>query len=83
MIAGSKLVWNNQAWTQFFFGVGKGTNPTEHAQATLIEQSWQDIAEMNTDLMRDMEAQLLYSRVTLTFGWSVELGRLCILGVEW
>jgi hypothetical protein len=49
----------------------------------LVEKSWQDIAAINTDLLRDMEAQLLYSRVTLTFGWSIELGRLCILDVEW
>ncbi|KAI0812113.1 hypothetical protein GGR55DRAFT_612914 [Xylaria sp. FL0064] len=74
MISGNKLVWNNDAWTQFLFGATtEGT----------AEQSWQDIAWFNTNALRDLEEQLLYSRATLTFGWSVELGRLCILGVEW
>ncbi|KAI0434463.1 hypothetical protein F5Y09DRAFT_356727 [Xylaria sp. FL1042] len=74
MISGNKLIWNNDAWTQFLFGA---------TVEDTIEQSWQDIAGFNTNALRDLEEHLLYSRATLTFGWSVELGRLCILGVEW
>ncbi|KAI0407701.1 hypothetical protein F4802DRAFT_523462 [Xylaria palmicola] len=79
MVAGSKLIWNNQAWTQFLFGAGFGMMLR---QDTPVQQSWRDIATFDTNLLRDLEAQLLYSRVVLTFGWSIEMGRLCILGVE-
>ncbi|KAI0474465.1 hypothetical protein F4859DRAFT_522088 [Xylaria cf. heliscus] len=83
MIAGSKLIWNDMAWTQFLFGAANGETYMVHGRKRAIEQSWQDIATFGTNSLRDLEAQLLYSRVTLTFGWSVELGRLCILGAEW
>ncbi|KAI1429216.1 hypothetical protein F5Y12DRAFT_798534 [Xylaria sp. FL1777] len=83
MISGTKLIWNNDAWTQFLFGAAIERTPEENRQGNAIEQSWEDIAGFNANMLRDLEAQLLYSRTTLTFGWSVELGRLCILGVEW
>ncbi|KAI3325947.1 hypothetical protein HD806DRAFT_552338 [Xylariaceae sp. AK1471] len=83
MITGNGLVWNNQAWTQFLFAATNKVSSTGGDQVNAIEQSWQDIATFDTDLLRDLEGQLLYSRATLTFGWSVELSRLCILGVEW
>ncbi|GAW21022.1 hypothetical protein ANO14919_105350 [Xylariales sp. No.14919] len=83
MISGKKLIWNGDAWNQFLFGVATKESPVGHEQGTTVEQSWQNIAASNTDSLRDLESQLLYSRVTLTFGWSLELGRLCILGVEW
>ncbi|KAI0908579.1 hypothetical protein F4824DRAFT_512433 [Ustulina deusta] len=82
-ISGNKLIWNNDAWTQFLFGAAIEIDPEDHRQGNAIERSWRDIAGFNTNALRDLEAQLLYSRTTLTFGWSVELGRLCILGVEW
>ncbi|KAI0965466.1 hypothetical protein F4678DRAFT_467493 [Xylaria arbuscula] len=78
-ICGNKLVWNDDAWTQFLFGA----ESEEHGLGSDMERSWQGIAGFSTSALRDLEAQLLYSRTTLTFGWSVELGRLCILGVEW
>ncbi|KAI0455937.1 hypothetical protein F5B21DRAFT_177998 [Xylaria acuta] len=83
MIAGNKLVWNDTAWTQFLFGEANKEMAVVHEQKNAIEQSWQDIAAFDTNSLRDLEAQLSYSRVTLTFGWSIELGRLCILGAEW
>ncbi|KAJ2975926.1 hypothetical protein NUW58_g8222 [Xylaria curta] len=83
MIIGQKLIWNDEAWNQFLFGLPIEETTASHEQANPTQQSWKDIATFNTDSMRDLEMQLLYSRVTLTFGWSTELGRLCILGVEW
>ncbi|KAI1122165.1 hypothetical protein F5Y10DRAFT_287479 [Nemania abortiva] len=78
MIAGNKLVWNDTAWTQFLFGAA-----TKDFIPEAVEHSWKAITEFDTMLVRIIEAQLLYSRATLTFGWSIELRRLCILGVEW
>ncbi|KAI1200312.1 hypothetical protein F5X97DRAFT_340909 [Nemania serpens] len=83
VIAGSRLIWNDQAWTQFLLGIDTGKPTRAWRQGATIEQSWKNIATFDTNLLRDLEAQLLYSRVTLTFGWSLELGRLCIIGAEW
>ncbi|KAI0858694.1 hypothetical protein F4860DRAFT_526897 [Xylaria cubensis] len=83
MIAGSKLIWNDTAWTQFLFGAANEDMPAVQEQENTIRKSWKDIAALDTNSLKDLEEQLLYSRVTLTFGWSVTLGRLCILGAEW
>ncbi|KAI2630108.1 hypothetical protein GGS21DRAFT_545219 [Xylaria nigripes] len=83
IIAGNKLVWNDQAWSQFFSRPANEVLSTVDGQDPAIEQSWQVITTFDTNVLRDIEACLLYSRVTLTFGWSIDLGRLCILGVEW
>ncbi|XXH03724.1 hypothetical protein Hte_010130 [Hypoxylon texense] len=81
MIAGRKLVWHDDAWTQLFFG--NTANETDDQEVNLVEQSWEDLTVLDTDCIREIEEQLLYSRVTLTFGWSSKLERVCILGVEW
>lgn len=83
MISGNKLVWNDDAWTQFLFGAATEAGSEGYGLGNGSAQSWKDLAGLNTDALRDLEAHLLYSRVTLTFGWTPELGRLCILGVEW
>ncbi|KAK4645496.1 hypothetical protein QC761_201950 [Podospora bellae-mahoneyi] len=46
-------------------------------------ESWKVLTRLDNDSLRDVEERLLYSRVTLTFGWSPRVGRLCVLGVEW
>ncbi|KAI0509377.1 hypothetical protein F5B22DRAFT_327285 [Xylaria bambusicola] len=78
MISGNKLVWKDDAWTQFLFGA-----PAQQCGGNIVAQSWKDMSVLGTNVLRDLEAHLLYSRATLTFGWTSELGRLCILGVEW
>ncbi|KAI5860239.1 hypothetical protein GGS23DRAFT_606989 [Durotheca rogersii] len=84
MIAAGKLVWHDDAWTQLFFGNTTSEASVEDGfDADLIEQSWEDLTALDTNSLRDVEEQLLYSRVMLTFGWSSELERLCVLGVEW
>jgi len=45
--------------------------------------SWKELTTLNALEIRDVEEHLLFSRITLTFGWSSNLGRLCVLGVEW
>ncbi|KAI0108472.1 hypothetical protein F4814DRAFT_451754 [Daldinia grandis] len=84
MITASKLVWHDDAWTQLFFGgilneIQTGNDP----ETNLVEQSWEDLTILDTAALRDIEEQLLYARITLTFGWSSRLERLCIMGVEW
>lgn len=84
MITVSKLVWCEDAWTQLFFNsTTRGTTPKDDSEVDLIEQSWEDLTALDTNTLRDIEEQLLYARLTLTFGWSSKLERLCILGVEW
>ncbi|KAI0386717.1 hypothetical protein F5Y04DRAFT_288591 [Hypomontagnella monticulosa] len=84
MITASKLVWCEDAWTQLFFeGVIRGPDLKDDPDANLIEQSWEDLTALDTNTLRDIEEQLLYARLTLTFGWSSKLERLCVLGVEW
>ncbi|TRX97170.1 hypothetical protein FHL15_001964 [Xylaria flabelliformis] len=83
MIAGSKLIWNDTAWTQFLFGSANEDILAIQEQENTVEKSWKDIAALGTNSLKDLEERLLYSRVTLTFGWSIILGRLCILGAEW
>ncbi|KAI1432096.1 hypothetical protein GGR50DRAFT_627417 [Xylaria sp. CBS 124048] len=82
MITGSKLVWNDRAWTQFLLEPANEVLSTAGGQADVFDPSWRIITAFDTNLLRDLETRLLYSRVTVTFGWSVDLGRLCILGVE-
>ncbi|KAI8633897.1 hypothetical protein F5Y19DRAFT_462135 [Xylariaceae sp. FL1651] len=83
MITGSKLVWNDEAWSQLFFGTAAEDNLAESERDKFIKKYWQDIAAFDTTSLRILEERLLYSRATFTFGWSVELGKLCILCVEW
>ncbi|KAI0012347.1 hypothetical protein F4779DRAFT_634301 [Xylariaceae sp. FL0662B] len=84
MIAAGKLVWCDDAWSQLFFGTSANeTHVEDNGGGYLVEQSWEDLTVLDTISLRDVEENLLYSRVTLTFGWSSLLERICILGVEW
>ncbi|KAI1483125.1 hypothetical protein F4774DRAFT_416690 [Daldinia eschscholtzii] len=84
MIMAGKLVWHDDAWTQLFFGGKSSDAPITNASETdLVEQSWEDLTIFDTAALRDIEERLLYTRITLTFGWSSQLERLCIMGVEW
>ncbi|KAI0470673.1 hypothetical protein GGR56DRAFT_683713 [Xylariaceae sp. FL0804] len=80
-IAGSKLVWHDSAWAQLLFGNDPSAVAPEVVD--LVEQCWEDITLLDNQSVRLLEEQLLYSRVTLTFGWSAELARMCVLGAEW
>ncbi|KAK4194167.1 hypothetical protein QBC40DRAFT_260290 [Triangularia verruculosa] len=52
-------------------------------EQTQTYDSWKVLTTLDSNALRDVEEQLLYSRVTLSFGWSPAVGRLCVLGVEW
>lgn len=80
-LAGSELVWSEDAWTQLLLPDMGGNAKGE--EGTPPTDSWHQILELKTSELRDYEEQLLYSRVTLTFGWSASIHRLCVLGVEW
>ncbi|KAI1081114.1 hypothetical protein F5B20DRAFT_588643 [Whalleya microplaca] len=83
MITASKLVWRDDAWSQLFFGITADETHVGDGEVYLSEQSWEDLTVLDTISLRDIEEYLLYSRITLTFGWSSMLERICILGVEW
>ncbi|KAI1140331.1 hypothetical protein F5Y05DRAFT_424238 [Hypoxylon sp. FL0543] len=83
-IAGNKLVWRNDAWTELLFGgTADESQGDDDSVTNFIEQSWEDITALGTHVLRKIDELLLYSRVTLTFGWASKLERICILGVEW
>lgn len=58
---------------------GHGVGPDRERQ----DVSWEELTTLDLATLRNVEEQLLYSRVTLTFGWSPAVDRLCVLGVEW
>jgi hypothetical protein len=84
-MSSGKLVWKDSAWTQLFFGGLVKTRPGADDNDTTIfgDQSWEHLTALDTNSLRDIEDQMLYSRVTLTFGWASTLARICILGTEW
>ncbi|KAI0134444.1 hypothetical protein BJ170DRAFT_717027 [Xylariales sp. AK1849] len=83
-LSAARLAWRDTAWTQLFFGaVEKPQRSDSDGDSDLIDQSWEDLTVLDTITVRDFEDQLLFSRMTLIFGWSSELMRLCVLGVEW
>ncbi|KAK0659734.1 hypothetical protein QBC41DRAFT_384230 [Cercophora samala] len=51
--------------------------------ATQSYDSWKVLTTLDSNALRDVEEELSCSRVTLTFGWSPMVERLCVLGVEW
>ncbi|KAJ2901219.1 nucleic acid-binding protein [Zalerion maritima] len=46
-------------------------------------ESWEWLTLLSSMELREIEEDILDSRITLTFGWAKEIERLCILGVEW
>ncbi|KAK0719704.1 hypothetical protein B0H67DRAFT_643026 [Lasiosphaeris hirsuta] len=91
-VALGKLIWSDRAWTELFFGTGnysRASTSADHVDLTAgdaqeaVGFSWQELVALDVNRLRSVEEQLEFSRVTLTFGWSPELGRLCVLGVEW
>lgn len=84
-LAGAELAWKNNAWTELFFGNAQDAGQVELDAmiSPAIEQSWEDITVLDMSSLKDIQDQLLYSRVAMTFGWSQQLGRLCVLGIQW
>ena len=94
-IAAGKMVWSDQALTQLFFGNAKDNNTVELVRKTKCLHGdiggipedglplWQDITWLNKDDLRSIEERMMYARLTLTFGWSHQVVRLCVLWVEW
>ncbi|KAK1754533.1 hypothetical protein QBC47DRAFT_219783 [Echria macrotheca] len=86
-VAAGKLIWSDKAWTELFFGKGTYHVPADGISSEeprdVLACSWQELVTLELEELRSVEDQLQYSRVTLTFGWSSDVGRLCILGVDW
>ncbi|KAK0616078.1 hypothetical protein B0T17DRAFT_592697 [Bombardia bombarda] len=55
--------------------------PNQHDHVD--DKFWKKFTDLEYHSLREVEEQMQFQRVTLTFGWSSEVGRLCILGVEW
>jgi hypothetical protein len=92
-IATGKLIWSGRAWTELLVGVEEEMSPANDGQNACIgdgitrdtrsSSSWEELTALDLVALRIVEEQLLYSRITLTFGWSPAVDRLCVLGVEW
>lgn len=81
-----KQIWNPRAWSELFFpehtsesALNEEVAPSEDEE---VRQIWRKIMLHGTQTLKETESLLRYARVTLTFGWSDEVGRLCVLGVE-
>lgn len=94
-IAQGKLVWSPRAWREFFClddAAGQIEQPMslESAQTTNActseteaSELWKRVMAGGNEGVGCTEERMMYSRLTLTFGWSSKVGRLCVLGVEW
>ncbi|KAK2003190.1 hypothetical protein LX36DRAFT_625427 [Colletotrichum falcatum] len=92
-IVQGKLVWSDQAWGELFFPAVAPNPPgpmPEKADAAKTSPAAifkaaprRYLATMEISGLRTLEEQILYARLTLTFGWSPFVKRLCVLGVEW
>jgi hypothetical protein len=95
-VAPGKLIWSEKAWTELLFGTGsymEETSPVKMEECPQIKTedegahdggcSWRGLTALDSSGIRSVEEQLQYSRITLVFGWSSEVGRLSVLGVEW
>ncbi|KAK8049188.1 hypothetical protein PG994_010918 [Apiospora phragmitis] len=88
MMKASKLVWHEDAWNQLLYGnlfeeddSAELDNKSEGA--SLLDQPERNIKTLNRSSLQELEDQLLYSRVTLTFGWAGRLEKLCVMWAEW
>ncbi|KAK4225344.1 hypothetical protein QBC38DRAFT_531060 [Podospora fimiseda] len=67
-----------------FDGVSNENYSASSATTVVPEyQAWRELADLEYPALKEAEERLLYSRVTLTFGWSPAVERFCVLGVEW
>lgn len=88
-IAGGKLVWSEHAWKQLFFPEPKGASSSPGASSDydaddfFPRHSWEELTALDPGSLRSIEEGFAYARITMTFGWSSTVGRLCVLGVEW
>lgn len=82
-VAMGKLIWSDKAWTELFFGNGTYRPNGSPDTASDLGYSWQELVSLEQECLRAAEEQLQYSRVILIVGWSPEVGRLSVLGVEW
>lgn len=61
-------------------GSGKLIFSTE-AWEQLLGRTAEELAQANTHLLKSLENRTLFLRLTLLFGWSEKVGRLCICRV--
>lgn len=91
-----KLVWRLQAWRQFLLSDDshKGGQQREdeetldHSSGCNTEENdmkdtWKRLTDGGAQALREKGENMIYRRVMLAFGWSPEVERLCVLGVEW
>ncbi|KAK7908413.1 hypothetical protein PG985_015716 [Apiospora marii] len=84
----SKLVWHEDAWNQLLYGSSSEEDnitaiDNESAGASFPGRLERNVKTLNKNDLQGIENRLLYSRVTLTFGWAEDLERLCIMWAEW
>jgi len=88
-IAAGKLVWSEHAWVQLFFpdakpiGDSLEVSSDKEAEEFCPGHSWEELTALDPGSLRSIEEEFTYAHITLTFGWSSRVGRLCVLGVGW
>ncbi|KAK7965153.1 hypothetical protein PG988_010157 [Apiospora saccharicola] len=83
-----KLVWHEGAWNQLLYGGSFEENDiaatdNDSGGASFPCRPERNVKTLNKNDLQGLEDRLLYSRVTLTFGWAGDLERLCIMWAEW
>lgn len=73
-----KLVWSDEAWSELFFPPTMSNPPRPEAETldgaktspapVVSPSSWREVTMMETNGLRILEEQMLYARLTLTFG---------------
>jgi hypothetical protein len=85
----AKLVWNPQAWMELIFPgatpmpMTEGSTQDRECEESVTSQILTRISPQGLQSVKEAEDLLQQARVTVTFGWAKQVGRLCILGVEW
>ena len=54
---------------------------SERAWCQLLGRTQEELVACEGDLISYLEQRMLFLRLTVLFGWSVEVGRLCVMSV--
>lgn len=84
-IEAGKLIWSDYAWKQLFFPESKVIVSPPDASSDYEDSvcpATLEVAVLDPGLLQSIEERLVYTRITMVFGWSSTVGMLCVLGVR-
>lgn len=85
----AKLAWNPQAWMELIFPgatpmlTTQGSTQDQECEESVTSQILTRISTQGLQSVKEAEDLLQQARITVTFGWARQFGRLCVLRVEW